>query len=78
VTATLSIDGVPYAAIQEYGGTVSIPEIVPGRAKALAFEIKGREIFAQRVRAHSVTIPAHAYLRDALAGSAAAIMTALA
>lgn len=45
----------PYAAIQEFGGTIT-----PKKAKMLAFEIKGELVFA-----HSVTIPARPYLRPA-------------
>lgn len=67
VTATIGVDAVPYAAIQEFGGVVHIPEIVPEKAKALAFAIKGEQIFAKRVRAHDVTIPPHFYLRGSLA-----------
>lgn len=66
VTATIGVDDVPYAAIQEFGGIVHIPEIVPEKAKALAFAIKGEQIFAKRVRAHDIAIPAHFYLRGSL------------
>ncbi len=46
---------VEYAAMQEFGGT-----IVPKVADMLAFEVKGKLVFAK-----SVTIPAHPYLRPA-------------
>lgn len=46
---------VEYAAMQEFGGT-----IVPKVANMLAFEVKGKLVFAK-----SVTIPAHPYLRPA-------------
>lgn len=77
VAVTLDAAGVPYATIQEYGGVVHIPDIVPDRAKALAFEIKGELVFAQRVRAHDVTIPERSYLRSSLAESRDAIQAAL-
>lgn len=44
-----------YAAMQEFGG-----EVVPKVAKMLAFEVKGKLVFAKKV-----TIPAHPYLRPA-------------
>ena len=47
---------VVYAAIQEFGGTIT-----PKRAKMLRFVIGGQEIFAKRVQ-----IPPHPYLRPAL------------
>jgi hypothetical protein len=55
-----------YARIQEYGGRIAIPEIVPGNAKALAFLYGGRLVFARRTRAHAVTIPERSYMRSSL------------
>jgi phage gpG-like protein len=52
----------PYARIQELGGTVQIPEIVPTKARALAFAVGGKTVFAMRAKAHSVTIPAQRYM----------------
>lgn len=54
---------VVYAAIHEFGGVINIPEIIPTKAKALKFMIQGREVFARKVRAHTVTIPERAPLR---------------
>jgi hypothetical protein len=68
VTDSVASDGtVAYARIQEYGGRVNIPEIVPESAKALAFEYGGRLVFARRVAAHVVEIPERSYLRASLA-----------
>ncbi len=66
-----------YARIQEYGGRVNIPEIVPRRAQALHFTIGGRSVFAKRVRAHSVTIPERSYMRSSLREKQADIVAGL-
>lgn len=82
VSARIAIEGVPYARIQEEGGTVQIPELTPVNAKVLAFSTPARAavaaiaargggstgtIFATHTKAHPVTIPAHPYARQALA-----------
>lgn len=46
---------IVYARIQEFGGVVT-----PKRAKMLHFVVDGQDVFA-----HSVTIPAHPYMRPA-------------
>jgi hypothetical protein len=58
---------VPYAHVQEYGGRIAIPEIVPKNAKALAFAYGGRMVFAARTAAHVVNLPGRSYLRSSLA-----------
>jgi phage gpG-like protein len=58
---------IAYARIQEYGGRISMPEIVPEKAKALAFEYAGKLVFAEHVKAHDVTIPARPFMRPSLA-----------
>jgi hypothetical protein len=55
-----------YAAIQEFGGTVHIPEIVPTKAQVLHFLIDGKDVFAMRTRAHDITIPERSYMRSSL------------
>ena len=78
ILGTVSADpSVPYARIQEYGGTVNIPEIVPRRARALRFVVNGRTVFAKRVRAHRVTIPARSYMRTSLEEKKADILGGL-
>lgn len=80
VSARIAVEGVPYARIQEEGGTVQIPELAPVNAKVLAFSTPARgaaiaargaasagTMFAMRAKAHPVTIPEHAYARQALA-----------
>lgn len=54
---------VAYAAIHEFGGTVNVPEIVPTKTKALHWVMNGKDVFATRVRAHTVKIPERAPLR---------------
>jgi hypothetical protein len=67
IKGTVSVDrSVPYARIQEYGGTVQIPEIVPKRAQALHWSSGGADVFAKRARAHPVTIPARSFMRSSL------------
>jgi phage gpG-like protein len=81
----LGSDGVPYAAIQEYGGTTPPHEIVPVKARALAFAGAAGPAFARRVRHPGSRLPARSYLasaRDALGdeigdGLKAAVLEAL-
>ena len=74
-------DGVasdaPYARIQEYGGRIAIPEIVPKNARALAFAYGGKLTFVERTRAHDVTIPERSFLRSSLAETAAMFVDAV-
>jgi len=74
---------VEYAATQEFGATIEIPEIRPRNKKALAFDWpgapegmtpgkSGKFVFA-KVAAHTVTVPAQPYLRPALRESRADI-----
>ena len=56
-----------YAAIQEFGGTIPPHEIVPDKAKALAFAVGGKQVFAARVNLPAVTMPERSYLRSSLA-----------
>lgn len=58
---------VKYAAIHEFGGTIPPHEIVPDKARALAFAIDGKQVFARRVNLPAVTMPERSYLRSSLA-----------
>ena len=58
---------VRYAAIQEYGGRTPAHDIVPNKAKALAFLAGGHLVFARIVHHPGSTIPARPYLGPALA-----------
>ncbi|MGD0867882.1 MAG: hypothetical protein ABSA49_20290 [Rhizomicrobium sp.] len=63
-----------YARIQEYGGRIEIPEIVPVNARALAFEYGGKVVFAMKAAAHVIEIPEHSFLRSSLAEIAPTIL----
>lgn len=79
VSATVGFDPetVPYGAIQEFGGTTRAHLIVAKEAKALAFSLGGRLLMAKRVNHPGSVIPAHSFLRSALAALAPAIAAAL-
>jgi phage gpG-like protein len=68
---------VKYAAIQEFGGTIPPREIVPDKAKALAFVVGGKRVFAARVNLPAVTMPERSYLRSSLAEMAEEIAEGL-
>ncbi len=67
VTASVGSSGVPYAAIQEYGGKTAAHEILPTKAQALAFVAGGALHFARRVNHPGSAIPERSYLRSSLA-----------
>lgn len=67
IGATIYANGdAPYAAILEFGGKTSAHEIVPDKAKALAFLMNGKRVFARRVQHPGSTFPARSYLGSAL------------
>ncbi|MDR3407073.1 MAG: hypothetical protein P4L68_01080 [Methylovirgula sp.] len=66
VTATITSADVPYAGILEYGGKTAAHDIVPSKAKALAFIAGGAERFAKIVHHPGSTIRAFAYMGSAL------------
>ncbi len=57
---------VPYAAIQEFGGKTAAHEILPDKAKVLAFVANGKQVFARRIQHPGSIIPSRSYLRSAL------------
>ena len=57
----------PYGAIQEFGGTTRAHLIEAKNAFALRFSLHGQLVFAKRVQHPGSVIPAHSFLRDALA-----------
>ncbi len=65
-TASVESDGVPYAGILEYGGKTSAHDIVPSKAKALAFTVGGTQRFARIVHHPGSLIRAFAYMGSAL------------
>ena len=67
VARLFSAGDIKYAAIQEYGGRTAPHDIVPDKAKALAFLVHGAPVFAKVVHHPGSQIPARSYLRSALA-----------
>jgi HK97 gp10 family phage protein len=65
VTATVGTN-VKYAAINEFGGRTPPHEILPKKARALAFELNGKTIFAMSVHHPGSKIPERSFLRSAL------------
>jgi len=79
VSVSIATSGdVKYAAIHEFGGTIPPHQIVPDKAKALAFLVGGKQVFAARVVIPAVTMPERSYLRSALAEMAGEIRDGLA
>ena len=85
VTRLFAGADLKYAAIQEYGGVTAPHDILPERAKALAFLVGGEQVFAKVVHHPGSRIPARSYLRSSLAemadeiesGMKAAVLDAL-
>jgi HK97 gp10 family phage protein len=67
VVGEIGPQGIPYAAIHEFGGTTSPHRIEPRTGKALAFQMGGETVFARFVNHPGSKIPARPYLRPALA-----------
>ncbi len=67
VDASIFSDGsVSHAAIQEYGGKTAAHEILPDKARIVAFLVGGKTAFARRVQHPGSAIPERSYLRSAL------------
>ena len=66
VTLATSPD-IKYAAIHEYGGMIPPHQIVPDKAKALAFLVGGKLAFAARVNLPAIAMPERSYMRASLA-----------
>jgi len=75
VTTVFSGGDLKYAAIQEYGGVTRPHDILPSRAKALAFMAGGEQVFARIVHHPGSHIPERSYLRSSLAEMADQIET---
>lgn len=67
VVGEIGSQGVPYAAIHEFGGTTKPHRIEPRNARVLAFQANGQDVFAKFVNHPGSVIPARPYLRPALA-----------
>lgn len=90
VTGSVTASGLPYLKIQEFGGTVQTPEIVPVNAKVLAFMSSHKlqfgglgnpqstdMIFTKKTRAHPTDIPERSFMRRSLAERKADIITSI-
>ena len=64
--ARVGSDDVPYAGILEYGGKTAAHDILPSKAKALAFVTGGAQRFARIVHHPGSTIRAFAFMGSAL------------
>lgn len=58
---------VKYAAIHEFGGVIPPHQIVPDKAKALAFLVGGKQAFTARVNLPAIAMPERSYMRTSLA-----------
>jgi len=58
---------VEYARIHEYGGHTPPHVIEPKKAKALAFTVGGKQIFAKRVNHPGSKMPERSFMRSSLA-----------
>jgi phage gpG-like protein len=72
-----STGDVKYAAIQEYGGKTAAHEILPVKARALAFMAGGALRFARKVKHPGSLIPERSYLRSSLEEMSGEIVAAL-
>jgi phage gpG-like protein len=77
VGGAYSSGDVKYAAIHEFGGQISIPDIFPVKAQALHFVVDGKDVFAKRVRAHTVNMPERSFMRSTLAEMRAEIIAGI-
>jgi phage gpG-like protein len=68
VAVTIAASGeIKYAAIHEFGGVIRAHQIVPDKARALAFVVGGKQVFAARVSLPAITMPQRSYMRSSLA-----------
>lgn len=65
VSGRVYSSGLPYAAIQEFGGQTRPHVIEATKAKALAFTMGGAQLFAMRVNHPGSKIPASRYMGQA-------------
>jgi phage gpG-like protein len=73
----VSDGGVPYAAIQDVGGKTAAHDILPDKARVLAFVMNGKQVFARTIHHPGSHIPARSYLGSALDEQRDAIAQAL-
>lgn len=68
VTARVYVSGKArkYAHAQEFGAKTRAHEILPNKARALAFALGGKTVFAGSVQHPGAVIPAHPFMRSSL------------
>lgn len=62
------IEGVPYAGIQDAGGTISAHVIRPKNSPVLRFFMNGQKVYARYVFHPGAHIPGVRYVKDVLSG----------
>jgi phage gpG-like protein len=67
ISVSIATTDIKYAAIHEFGGVIPPHEIVPDKAKALAFMVGGKQVFAARVNLPAIAMPERSYMRSSLA-----------
>jgi phage gpG-like protein len=65
VSGRVFSSGLPYAAIQEFGGQTKAHVIEAKNVKALMFNMGGKQVFFRRVNHPGSHIPAHHYMGQA-------------
>lgn len=65
VSGRVYSSGVPYAAIQEFGGQTKAHIIEARNGKALMFNMGGKQVFFKRINHPGSNIPAHHYMGQA-------------
>ncbi len=68
---------VIYAGIHEFGGKTPAHDIYPDKAKALAFMIGGKQVFAKVVHHPGSQMPERSFLRSSLADMKTEILDGL-
>ncbi len=68
LSANVSLDpGIaPYGSALEFGASIPAQLIAAKNAKALAFVVGGRQVFATHVMHPAIVLPPHSFLRSAL------------
>jgi len=77
VYGRVAVEGVPYAAIHEFGGHTPAHAIAARKVRALHFVAGGKEVFSRRVQHPGSRMPERSYLRATLAAMEAEIAARL-
>jgi phage gpG-like protein len=79
LSATIGVDPdiAPYGAALEFGASIPAQLIAVKNARALVFIVGSQQVFAKRVMRPAFALPAHSFLRSALAEMAPDILAQL-